>query len=94
LTEAKLEEQVVEWADGLGGYALKLKIDGERGFQDRTIWLPERRVIIPELKRPGKNDGGSVNQKKWVRRLRALGFPTGFCETLDDVKRLLGEYEC
>ena len=78
---------------GEGGYSVKLKIEGERGWADRTIFLPDRQIIIPELKRPGKNDGGSFNQKKWVRRLAGLGFPTAFCETLDEVKALLKVYK-
>jgi hypothetical protein len=90
-SEADFEDEVVNWAESRGGYALKLQIIGERGWGDRTIFLPERRLIIPELKKPGKNDGGSVNQRKWVRRLSELGFPTAFCESIDDVERLLWE---
>lgn len=87
--ESDLEDEVVQWAKSEGGYAVKLYLASERGWADRTIWLPEGRVILPELKRPGKNDGGSINQKKWRRRLRELGFATDFCETLDEVKALL-----
>jgi len=87
--ESDIEAAVIEWVEDQGGYSLKLKIENERGWPDQTIWLPEGRVIVPELKRPKKNDGGSVNQKKWVRRLTALGFATGFCESLEEVKRLL-----
>lgn len=90
--ESDLENDVVEWADSEGGYAVKLKLDNERGWADRTIWLPGRRVIIPELKRPKRNRQ-SVNQKKWVRRLTALGFPTAFCENLEQVKELLRTYD-
>ncbi len=89
MKESDLEDEVVQWAEAQGGYALKLKIDGERGFPDRTIFLPGRRLILPELKKPKKNDGGSVNQRKWVRRLSELGFTTAFCTSLDEVKRLL-----
>jgi hypothetical protein len=89
MNESDLEADVIAWANSQGGYALKLKIDGQRGFPDRTIFLPGSQLIIPELKKPNKNDGGSVNQKKWVRRLSELGFSTAFCESLDDVKALL-----
>lgn len=92
MRESDLERNVVKWAEDQGGYALKLKIEGQRGWADRTIFLPERRLILPELKKPGKNDGGSVNQHKWVRRLSELGFPTGFCESIEDVERLLWEF--
>ena len=87
MLEDQLEAAVVEWAESQGGYAVRLYIDGERGWPDETIFLPNRKIILPELKRPKKNHR-SVNQKKWIRRLSSLGFPTGFCESLEDVKRL------
>ncbi len=90
--ESDLEANVVEWAESEGGYGVKLKLDTERGWPDRTIFLPDRRIIVPELKRPKKNRQ-SINQQKWVRRLAALGFPVGFCETLEQVKELLRPYE-
>jgi hypothetical protein len=93
MLEADLEADVVAWAKDQGGYSLKLKIEGQRGWADQTIFLPDRRIILPELKRPKHNDGGSINQKKWVRRLSALGFPTAFCESVEDVERLLRVYE-
>ena len=88
MTEADLETDVVRLAKGLGGYALKLKIEAERGWGDRTLFLPEAKIAIAELKKPGKSDR-SVNQRKWIRRLQQLGFAADFCETVDDVKRLL-----
>ena len=90
--ESDLEADVVEWATSEGGYSVKLKIENERGWADQTIFLPDRRIIIPELKRPKKNKR-SFNQEKWIARLSRLGFPTGFCESLDDVKELLKSYE-
>lgn len=85
--EKDLEKRVCDWADDLGGYALKLK-DEERGWPDRTIWLPGGRVIVPELKRPGRQKRYE-QQKRWVERLQRLGHAAGFCETLTDVERLL-----
>jgi len=86
--ESQLERDVCAWAKSQGGYAVKLLIDGERGWPDQTIWLPGGRVVVPELKRPFKNDGGSVNQVKWLRRLQRLGHAAGLCESVDDVQRL------
>ena len=88
MLESDLEDEVVDWIDSEGGYALKLKIEGQRGWGDRSLFLPEATFAVAELKRPGKNDR-SINQKKWVRRLRELGFPVDFCESLDEVKELV-----
>jgi len=85
--ESDIEAEVVEWATTQGGYSVKLKLDGERGWPDQTIWLPGGRVIVPELKRPRRNKR-SINQEKWIRRLTRLGFDAGFCESLGDVKKL------
>ena len=88
MKESELENDVVEWAESQGGFALKLKIEGQRGWPDRTILLPDHRIVFAELKRPNKNRY-SINQEIWIRRLINLGFPAGFYESLDDVKGLL-----
>lgn len=85
--ETDLEGRVIQWVEEQGGYSLRLCLQDERGWPDQTIFLPDRRIILPELKRPKRNRK-SINQEKWVRRLSALGFPTAFCTTLDEVKAL------
>ena len=87
MSEAKFEEDVVAWAEELGGEAYKLKKDNQRGWPDRTIFLPGGQLIIPELKVP--RGGRKRQQIDQVARLRELGFRSGFCESLEDVKRLL-----
>lgn len=85
--EAKFEDEVVAWAEDLGGEAYKLKKDNKRGWPDRTIFLPGGRLIIPELKVPqGERKRQQIEQ---VERLRELGFRAGFCESMEDVQRLL-----
>ena len=85
--EADLERAVCQWAVDHGGEALKLKIDGERGFPDRTIFLPGGKILIAELKRPGKNKR-SEQQKRRVAWLQSLGFAAEFVESMDDLERL------
>lgn len=85
--ESDLEGEVVKWAQSEGGDAKKLVLYSETGWPDRTIFLPGGRIAIPELKRPKKNKRGHA-QKIWVAWLKSLGVPTGFCETLDEVKEL------
>lgn len=89
--ESNLEDEVVRWAKDEGGRALKLKIENERGMTDRTIILPERRIIFPELKRPKGSTKRYEQQKRMIEWLQSMGFPAGFCQTLDEVKRLLDD---
>jgi hypothetical protein len=84
MIEADVETQVVKWAKAQGGLAVKLKDEAEIGFPDRTLFLPGRQIIIPELKRP-KGGRKSHMQKVWRDRLQALGFPVEFCKSLDEV---------
>jgi len=86
--EARLEDEVVAWAESLGGEAYKLRKDNVRGWPDRTIFLPGGRLILPELKVQGANKKYH-QQKEQIDRLRELGFRAGFCESLEDVHRLL-----
>jgi len=71
--EAKVETDIVAWATSMGGVALKLKIDGQRGFPDRTILMPGGIVLFVEVKKP-KGGVVSQQQKDWVRKLSDLGF--------------------
>ena len=89
MLESSLEKEVVEWAASEGGEAFKLKIDGRRGWPDRTIFLPGARIIIPELKRLTGSTKKYEQQKHRVAWLQSLGFGAGFCTTLDEVKELL-----
>lgn len=83
--EAKVESEIVAWAVANGGLALKLKIDGERGFPDRTILLPGGLVIFLEVKKP---KGGVVSQQQvqWIERLRKLGFVAAVVTSLAEAK--------
>lgn len=86
--ESELEREVAEWAKTEGGRALKLKIENERGFPDRTIILPYGVIAFPELKRPRGSTKKYEQQKQMVAWLKSMGFPAEFCQTLDEVKSL------
>ena len=83
--EKHFEEDVIDYAEQLGGEAWKLKKDGERGFPDRTLFLPGGVLTLVELKRP-KVGKTSPQQKKILRRLQELGFTAKVCDDLDDVR--------
>lgn len=84
------EERIREWAKAEGGEAVKLKVDGERGFPDRTIFLPGRIVIFIEAKR---RKGGVVSpqQTRWVNKLRSWGFRAEVVKTLEEVQKIVAE---
>jgi hypothetical protein len=86
--ETDLEREVAEWALTEGGRALKLKIENERGFPDRTIILPYGVIAFPELKRTRGSTKKYEQQKRMVEWLKNMGFPSEFCRTLDEVKEL------
>ena len=86
--ESELEREVVKWVEDQGGRALKLKIENERGFPDRTIILPHGFIAFPELKRSRGSTKKYQQQIQMVEWLKSMGLPAAFCSTLDDVKEL------
>ena len=69
------------------GYAFKLKVDGVRGFPDRTILLPGGKIGFAEV----KTDAGrpSAQQISFLWRLEDLGFQTAICRSTDDARDLI-----
>ena len=92
MLESDFESEVVEWAKTEGGRALKLKLDNERGFPDRTIILPGARIAFPELKRPKGSTKKYEQQKRMIAWLQSMGLPADFCSNLDDIEALF-EYD-
>jgi hypothetical protein len=88
LRESDFEREVQEWAKTEGGRALKLKMENERGFPDRTIILPYGVIAFAELKRARGSSKKYEQQKRMVEWLQAMSLPAGFCTTLDGVKDL------
>lgn len=86
--ERNLESEVVDWVESQGGRALKLKIENERGFPDRTIILPHGFIGFAELKRARGSTKKYEQQKRMVAWLRSMGLPAEFCSTLKEVKDL------
>lgn len=87
--EAKIEEAFVKYAKSKGCKPLKLRIDGENGFPDRTILLPNGRVLFIEFK--AESGIESKLQEAWRATLRAMGFSAHLCFELDYAKMLLDD---
>jgi hypothetical protein len=86
--EAIVEAEIVAYAKAEGGRAFKLKIEGERGWPDRTLILPGGVIVFPEAKRQ-KGNKASPQQEKIIAFLRACGFQAEVVRTLDEVKAMV-----
>ena len=85
--ERDTEDEIVAWAEDEGGEALKLKIDGLRGFPDRTLLFAGALVLFVETKTPTNKT--SPQQDRWIKRLRELGFVVEVARTLAEAKEAL-----
>ena len=88
MLESDFEKEVVRWAIREGGLALKLKIENDRGWPDRTIILPGGFIGFAELKRPKGSTKKYEQQKRKIAWLKKMGFPAAFCDTIDEIEDL------
>lgn len=70
-SESEIEDRFRRYAKSRGCLALKLRIDGENGFPDRTVITPAG-VFFVEFKRPG----GELRpaQRVWKRKLESMSY--------------------
>lgn len=50
MREHEIEKKVCQYVESYGGAALKLRCEGRNGFPDRTVILPNGKVIFIEFK--------------------------------------------
>ena len=89
MAEADIEKDVVRFVESVGGECLKLKIDGQRGWPDRTLLLQEGLILFVEL----KTKSGRIRQQQvhWVSRLKSLGFKVKVCRSLEEVRNFVND---
>lgn len=87
MTEAELEKECVKLVEAAGGEALKLRIDGQNGFPDRTVLMPYGRWFMVEFKRPG--GVLSAKQRHWCQRLIDLGYDVYVVDNINIFKKIL-----
>ena len=87
--EAIIEKQFVEYVESRGCLALKLRVDGRKGFPDRTIITPHG-VMFIELKAQGGKP--SRHQLNWQITLRNYGYVSEITNNLERAKRLLEDF--
>ena len=73
-------EKVVKWCLTQGYECLKLRIDGENGFPDRTVITPQG-IFFVEMKRPGGKL--RARQRVWLDKLTNLGYSADCFDTLE-----------
>ena len=78
--ECDIERKFVKYCKAKRWECLKLRIDGENGFPDRTIITPNGIYFI-ELKRPGGKL--RARQRVWLDRLQPLGYNADHFDTLE-----------
>lgn len=87
--EAKEERRFVHHCKSLELEALKLRIDGQDGFPDRSVFH-DGRTIFFEFKR-ARTGKLRPQQRRWKKRLEQLGFevivPTSFEQARDELER-------
>lgn len=89
MTESGLEKRICEYVRRLGGRAFKFVSPGAPGVPDRLCVLPGGRIVFIEVKRPGRENGLSVQQKKIVGWLRRLGCVVWVINDFEEFRRLI-----
>ena len=73
MQESTLERRICWYVKLCGGRALKFVSPGCPGVPDRVCIMPYGFVVFVEVKRPGRLNGLSVQQKKIIKWLRSMG---------------------
>lgn len=87
--EKVTEEAVVRYAEWKGVQAIKLNLQGNRGWPDR-MFLYKGSVLFIEFKREGKEL--EPLQEFRLNWLEANGFNVGWCDNQLDGKRLIDKW--
>ena len=90
MRECDIERKFVKFCLDKGWECLKLRIDGENGFPDRTVITPNGIHFI-ELKRPGGKL--RARQRVWLRKLTDLGYNADYFDTLEAAIERLEQWE-
>ncbi|WP_234985305.1 VRR-NUC domain-containing protein [Anaerovibrio lipolyticus] len=70
--EKDIEQKLKVSLERMGCLVMKFVSPGNSGVPDRLVFIPGGRLLLVELKRPGKKL--RPLQKVWKRKFEALGF--------------------
>lgn len=85
--EKDIENKFASYAAKLGCLCKRLKLEGVKGWPDRTIFCPGRHVFFIEFKRPSGSE--SEHQKVTRRILESLGFSVYVIDSVEEAKEIL-----
>lgn len=91
LSEKQVESRLKVRVKELGGKALKFVSPGCSGVPDRLVFLPGGKLILVELKAPGKNL--SPLQEKMRKFFIDLGFKYYVIDCYEKVEELVQEVQ-
>lgn len=91
MLESGLEKTVCESIKRCGGKAYKWVSPGRCGVPDRICFFPNGKVVLIELKQPGRGNGLSPKQKKEIDMLRSLGMPVWVISSKGELRVRLEE---
>ncbi len=89
MIESDIENAFVEYAKDRGCLAVKLRVDGQIGFPDRSVFTPNG-VFFIEFKKPGGRL--SISQQAWISKIQEFGFQCFVIDELDEAKQRLNAF--
>lgn len=89
MLEATIEDAFVSHAEAKGCQALKLRIDGQNGWPDRTV-ITSKGVLFFEFKQ--KRGRSRAMQRFWRKVLAGLGHTIHVPRAVGEAERILDEY--
>lgn len=92
MNEKQVEAAFCRFANSLGCWPLKLKLNGLRGFPDRSILMPNGKIIFIEFKSPTGKGKVSPQQKAVLKKISDLKFPAYVIDDLEIAKQILMEH--
>jgi hypothetical protein len=91
LSESQIEKKLRGRVKEIGGIALKFISPGYRGVPDRIVFLPEGRIYLVELKKPGEKL--RPLQLKVKSKFEKLGFKYYVVDSYKKVEDFINEVQ-
>ena len=90
MTEKEIEAYFVRRVKALGGYAYKFRSVSQRGVSDRIACMPNGKIIMVEIKKPGGRL--SALQEIFAEEMRSVGAPYVCLWSKEDVDDFIQTY--
>jgi len=87
MLEKSIERQILNWCKKQGW--LNLKLGGPKGFPDRSVILPNGRIVFLEVKKPG--GVVSHHQNVFKKKLNDLGHECHVVDSLAAAQEVLND---